>query len=107
MDSFIDRGPMIPLKTEKGLTIYVESLPGEEQVSMSQWEEFIAPIEPVVKSIRDMLGRVKPQKASVEFGIQLGLESGKLTACIVKGSTAANLKIILEWSTNPEEKKTK
>ena len=107
MDDFINRGPMLPLKIANELTIYVESLPGEELVSIKQWEEFIAPIEPVVNSIRDMLARVKPQRASVEFGVQLGLESGKLTACIVKGSTAANLKIVLEWSTSPEEKKTK
>ncbi|MEU8982603.1 CU044_2847 family protein [Streptomyces sp. NPDC048309] len=39
-----------------------------------------------------------PQRATVEFGCQLAVESGKLTALIVKGSAAANLKVTLEWS---------
>ena len=99
MSDPLARGPMVPLKVSDDLTIYVESLEGEEVVSKKKWADFIEPIEPVVQSIKDVLARVKPQKATVEFGIQLGLESGKLTSCIVKGSTDANLKIVLEWST--------
>jgi Trypsin-co-occurring domain 1 len=35
----------------------------------------------------------------VEFGIDVGIESGKLTALICKGSGNASLKITLEFET--------
>lgn len=103
MNDLVSQGPMVPLKVSDDITIYVESLEGEQQISKGDWKEFIEPIEPVVSSIKGMLMRVKPQKATVEFGVQLGLESGKLTSCIVKGSTNANMKIVLEWSSEIEE----
>jgi hypothetical protein len=40
---------------------------------------------------------VQPSKATVEFGIELGIEPGKLTALLVQGTSKANLKINLEW----------
>lgn len=45
----------------------------------------------------EALHQAAPDRATVEFGCQLGLESGKLTALIVKGSTSANLRVTLEW----------
>ena len=96
-DENLLRGPMVPLEID-GKTIYVESLEGEEEVSGRKWNEFIEPLEPVLESIKAVVSKAKPQKATVEFGVQLGLESGALTSCIVKGSTDANLKITLEWS---------
>ncbi|MFE1228563.1 CU044_2847 family protein [Streptomyces sp. NPDC058745] len=47
--------------------------------------------------IGEALHRAAPDRATVEFGCQLGLESGKLTALIVKGSATANLRVTLEW----------
>jgi hypothetical protein len=41
---------------------------------------------------------LKPHKASVEFGLEVALEAGQLTALLVKGSGTSNLKITLEWS---------
>jgi hypothetical protein len=43
------------------------------------------------------LKKVKPKKASVEFGLEVAVESGKLTTLLVKGTGTANLKIALEW----------
>ena len=43
------------------------------------------------------LQKVKPRAASVEFGLEIGIESGQLTALLVKGTGTANLKITLEW----------
>ena len=41
---------------------------------------------------------VRPNKASVEFGIEIGVDTGGLTAVLVKGTAKANLKVTLEWS---------
>jgi hypothetical protein len=43
------------------------------------------------------LAKVKPKKASVEFSLKVGVESGKLTSLLVKGTGEGNLKITLEW----------
>jgi len=40
---------------------------------------------------------VKPQRASVEFGIEIAASEGKLLAVVVRGDAKANLKITLEW----------
>lgn len=47
--------------------------------------------------IAEPLQKVKPKKASVKFGMEMALESGQLTALVVKGSGKANLEITLEW----------
>ena len=39
----------------------------------------------------------KPQKTTAEFSLEVGLESGQLTALWVKGSGNASIKITLEW----------
>jgi len=43
------------------------------------------------------LQRVAPRTASVEFGIDVTLESGALTGLLAKGSSAATLKVTLNW----------
>jgi hypothetical protein len=37
-----------------------------------------------------------------KIGIELAIESGQLTAVIVKGSGKVNLEIMLEWETQPK-----
>lgn len=46
----------------------------------------------------DALHQAAPERAVVEFGCQLGVEAGKLTALVVQGTASANLKVTLEWS---------
>ncbi|GGT74518.1 MULTISPECIES: CU044_2847 family protein [Streptomyces] len=48
--------------------------------------------------LSDALRRAAPDRASVEFGCQLGMDAGGLTALIVKGSGSANLRVTLEWT---------
>ena len=45
----------------------------------------------------EALARVKPDHATVEFGVDASVEAGGLTALIVKGTGSATLKITLEW----------
>lgn len=55
-------------------------------------------IEAISRSLYEAIKKVAPKKASVEFGVEVGLESGQLTALLVKGTGKANLKVTLEWS---------
>lgn len=54
-------------------------------------------VEGMASATWDVLKKIAPDKASVEFGVEVGLENGKLTGLFVKGSGKANLKITLEW----------
>ncbi|MEV4428129.1 CU044_2847 family protein [Streptomyces sp. NPDC049602] len=47
--------------------------------------------------IGEALHRADPDRATVEFGCQLGLDAGKLTALVVQGSANASLRVTLEW----------
>jgi tartrate dehydratase alpha subunit/fumarate hydratase class I-like protein len=61
------------------------------------FEEITSTIGSISKSMMDILRKAKPDKASVEFGVEIGVDSGALTTFLVKGTGASNLKITLEW----------
>jgi hypothetical protein len=54
-------------------------------------------IKGLAEVVHEALESVGPNKATVEFGLEVGVESGKLTALWVKGTGKANLKITLSW----------
>jgi hypothetical protein len=54
-------------------------------------------VEGIATLVHSSIERLKPTKAKAEFGLQLGIESGKLTALWVKGTATANVTISLEW----------
>lgn len=54
-------------------------------------------IEAIAQRITGSLQRINPKRASVEFGVDVGVESGALTALLVKGTGTATLKVTLEW----------
>jgi hypothetical protein len=94
---------IIPVQISDNVTIMVEadSFGGEEDVGVTDafnFDEITQTIEAIANSITDTFNRVKPKKAQVELGLKIGVESGKLTTLLVKGSGEANLKITLEWS---------
>lgn len=55
-------------------------------------------LKEISKLIIDSFRDSKPDKLSVELGIEFSVETGKLTAILVKGCSTANLKINLEWN---------
>jgi hypothetical protein len=54
-------------------------------------------IEAVAERVTAALDKVSPQRAAVEFGVDVGVESGALTGLIAKGTGSATLKVTLEW----------
>jgi hypothetical protein len=50
------------------------------------------------KEIAETIQKIKPDQATVRFGIDIGVDTGKLTAVLAKGTTAANLEITLQWN---------
>lgn len=47
-----------------------------------------------------IFNQINVKKTTIEFGIELSVESGQLTSIIVKGAGKANLKVTLEWENN-------
>ena len=100
MDSSEDRGETVPVQLPNGSIIKVEAtISGREDVSSSakEFQPIADAIEGIIQMIASPIQKVKPKKATVKFGMEIALESGALTAVIVKGSSKANLEITLEW----------
>ena len=94
---------IISAELEDGISISIQATPlGGEELAGSvpgahAFKEVTDTVESLAKAMVSTLRKVKPRTATVEFGLQIGVESGKLTALLVKGTGNANLKITLEW----------
>lgn len=91
---------IISVELTDGTSVRVEATPiGDRKINFQTrpFNEVTAAIESLTKEIAEALQKVKPDRASVKFGIEIGIESGKLTALLVKGTSTANLEITLEW----------
>jgi hypothetical protein len=62
------------------------------------FEDITKSIESIAHAFKARLKNVKPRKSSIEFGIDIAAEEGRLFAVIVKGEAKANIKVILEWA---------
>lgn len=84
---------------QTAFSVEVVPLGGEERVSSDfyHFDELTESLETLTRSLYDTIKKIQPTKASIEFGVEIGVQSGKLTALLVKGSGKANLKIKLEW----------
>ncbi len=94
------RSESVPVQLPNGAIVKFEvTSTGREDVAFDskQFQPVAEAIEGVVQMIATPLQKVKPKKATVKFGMELAIESGQLTAIIVKGSGKANLEITLEW----------
>lgn len=95
------RQELIPVKLANGVEMRVAAtvLGGEEDVALKllSFDEITDALEGIAGSLNAALQKIKPKKASVEFGLEVAVESGKLTALLVKGSGTATLNITLEW----------
>jgi hypothetical protein len=98
-----DRTRIVPVKLADGTVVHVSATPlgGDEDVAdirgALSFAQITKTIESVAQELNSCIDRVKPDKASVEFGVEIAVESGGLTALIVKGAAKGNLKITLAW----------
>ncbi|MEU5462714.1 CU044_2847 family protein [Streptomyces althioticus] len=55
---------------------------------------------------RDAVEAVRPDSATVEFGVDVKIEAGKLSGLIVSGAANATLKVTLNWQSNSSPQPT-
>ena len=97
----------IPVKLDDGTTVKIEvTQMGREDVAATElpFKQVTKALEGIVQAIAGTLEKVKPDKASVKFGMEVGVEAGALTAMIVKGTGKGNLEIALEWNNTSQRK---
>jgi hypothetical protein len=95
-----NRSQTVPIQLANGATARIEvASTGREDVSFDpkSFQPVADAIEGIVQMIAEPVKKVRPKKASVKFGLEMAVESGQLTAILVKGSGKANLEITLEW----------
>lgn len=96
----------VPLRLPNGVEIQVEATAWDAVDSDVAFENITealhldklqGAIEGIAELVTEAMKKVAPTKASVEFSLEVGLESGQLTALWVKGTGKANLTITMEW----------
>ncbi|QXV59141.1 CU044_2847 family protein [Amycolatopsis sp. TNS106] len=106
------RSVYLQVEAEDGPILVEAAMVGvqeDEEVAsrLLAFDEFSAALGSVTRSVTDAvmsgLGKAKPAKVAVEFGCELGVESGKLTAILVKGTAKATVKVTLEWKPGENE----
>ena len=98
---------LIPMDLGDGVIAQIEVLEtGREKVSAGT----LLPFDSVAKAITKIskvviapIQAVKPTKATVKYGLAIGIEEGSFVAAIVRGSGTANLEITLEWENKAEK----
>lgn len=99
-----ERTELIPIDLGDGIIAQVEVLEtGREKVRAGT-----LPFASVTKAITKIsqivaapIQAVKPTKATIKYGLAIGIEQGSLVAAIVRGTGTANLEITLEWDNKP------
>lgn len=107
MENERDRTRIVKVELEDGTTVDIQSTArGEEDIAATvfPFKEVTDKIESIAEAVLGTLKKVKPQSASVEFGIEVAVEAGQLTALLVKGTSTANLKITLQWGDGLQNK---
>ncbi len=67
------------------------------KLGLPEFSDVTKMVESVGASFYEALAAIAPKKASVEFGIEVALKSGKLVGLLVDGSGTATIKVTLEW----------
>jgi Trypsin-co-occurring domain 1 len=99
---------IIDVELSDGTVVKVEATPlGEQRVAFQSrpFREATAAIKSiayeVAHTLQNVKDEIKPDKLSVKLGLEIAIESGQLTALIVKGAGKANFEIVMEWNNSP------
>lgn len=98
-----ERTEVITVKLDENTNIQIETtLPrGERDISDEtinlEYEKFSMTVEKIASQTLKPLKKLQAKKVTLKMGLALGIESGGLTAMIVKGTGKANMEVVIEW----------
>jgi hypothetical protein len=91
----------IPVVLEDGKTFRLEVREsGYQDVGVLDalpFDGFADILETLGRTLSSVVKKIGPNKASIEFGMEVGIEAGKLTAVVCQGKATANFTVKLEW----------
>ena len=91
---------VVQVQLDGGASIYAEVVNAEEGLSdnlQASFDEVKKVIEGLGTEIWTALQAISPDKATVEFDLDLTFKGGILTCLLVKNSADVTLKVTLEW----------
>ena len=101
-----DQSQIITLELSDGSVVNVEATQiGETQIC-SPFALPFSEMKAVIKSftgdiaetMQEIKQAVQPDKISIKIGLEVAVESGQLTALLVKGAGKGNFEISMEWN---------
>ena len=99
---------LIPIDLGDGIIAQVEVLEtGRQKVRAGTlpFDSVAIAITKISQMIAKPIQAVSPTKATVKYGLAIGVQQGSLVAAIVRGTGTANLEITLEWDNKPKADK--
>lgn len=96
----------IPLKLDDNTIVKFESSDSSREKDISnqraiiEYEKFSLIIEKVARQTLEPLKKINAKKITLKMGVSLGVESGGITALIVKGIGNANIEVTIEWESD-------
>jgi hypothetical protein len=63
----------------------------------AKFSDFADTVRDIAKITADALSTVKPSEATLEFGLDIGVKAGAVTALFASGEAKATLKVTLKW----------
>jgi Trypsin-co-occurring domain 1 len=91
---------VISVELADGTVVKVEATSMDDRkvgLQTRPFNEVTVAIKSLAKEIAETVQTIKPDKARVRFGLEIGIDAGKLTVVLAKGTSTANLEITLEW----------
>lgn len=93
----------IQMELSNGSTMLVSAIDAQgESLSVEgvpSFREVVKVIEGIGEDLKSAIETVAPQKATVEFGVELAVKEGVLFGLLARTSGTASLTVTLEWGT--------
>ena len=85
------------------LAIRATNLGGAQDVGFHdlKFADVTNTIEHVGKAVKNSISKAAPDRASVEFGVEVAVSAGKLVSILAEGKATATLTVRLEWGNAP------
>ena len=93
-------GKRVKVDLGDGVMAFVEVAAVRGEVATGStlpFDQVLATVCAISNSLNETLRQVRPNKASITYGLELEVENGSLMAAIVRGKGKANFEITLEW----------
>jgi len=92
----------VELTLDDGRTIVVQALDVEPtdiafEGLTAKFSDFADTIRDIARITTDALSAVRPNEATLQFGLDIGVKAGKVTALFADGEAKATLKVTLKW----------